>query len=183
MIVGLTGPNAAGKGEVARILREMGFRYWSLSDIVREEATALGRTHGRDDLIRTGQELRRAHGTGVLAERIAGRLADRDLVDSIRSPAEVDVLRRVRGFELLGVTAPIEVRYERATARPGRGDALESLEAFRAKEAEEDGSDPGRQQLSAALARADHVIDNRGSVASLEAAVRSWIRDRESARR
>ena len=36
MIVGLTGPNAAGKGVVADFLRERGYAYFSLSDIVRE---------------------------------------------------------------------------------------------------------------------------------------------------
>ena len=34
-MIGLAGPNAAGKGEVARILQERGYAYHSLSDGVR----------------------------------------------------------------------------------------------------------------------------------------------------
>jgi dephospho-CoA kinase len=42
MVVGLTGANAAGKGEVALHLCDRGFRVHSLSDIVREEAERRG---------------------------------------------------------------------------------------------------------------------------------------------
>ena len=41
LVIGLTGPNAAGKGEVANHLEARGFRLHSLSDIVREEAAAV----------------------------------------------------------------------------------------------------------------------------------------------
>ena len=65
MIVGLTGPNAAGKGEAARFLMERGFAYHSLSDVVREEATARGLDHSRENLIRVGNELRASFGAGL----------------------------------------------------------------------------------------------------------------------
>ena len=38
MIIGLTGKNASGKGEVASYLQKKGFIYYSLSDELREEA-------------------------------------------------------------------------------------------------------------------------------------------------
>ncbi len=66
-IIGLTGPNAAGKGEAARFLREKGYAYHSLSDVVREEATARGLDHSRENLIRVGNELRQTFGAGILA--------------------------------------------------------------------------------------------------------------------
>ncbi len=164
VILGLTGPNAAGKGEAARVLKSLGFAYHSLSDIIREEALARGLTTGRDHLIFMGNTLRREGGPGVLAERILPRLGSRDVVDSIRNPSEVEVLRRLPRFTLIGVTAPVEVRYERAKARTGRGDALQSLEAFAAKEAEENTKDPTAQRLDATLALADHVLVNDGSL-------------------
>lgn len=174
-MVGLTGPNAAGKGEAARVLKELGFAYHSLSDVVREEAAARGLTMGRDDLIATGVELRMANGPGVLAQRIVPRLGSRDVVDSIRSPAEVAVLRLVPGFRLLGITAGPERRYERARHRSGRADAVESLDAFLAKEREEDTTDPNRQQLTATLDLADHVVLNDGALEELEHELRTWV--------
>ena len=179
LIIGLTGPNAAGKGAAAEALKSLGFAYHSLSDAVREAAVLRGRTTGRDDLILTGNELRREGGAGVLAELTLPKLGDRDLVDSIRNPAEVGVLRRVPGFLLLGVTALPEVRFERAKYRQnqgqGRGDALTSLKSFLDKEAEENTADPAAQQLGATFALADRIIANDGSIAELHQGIRELV--------
>lgn len=177
IVIGLTGPNAAGKGEAARVLKEMEFAYHSLSDIVREEARSRGLTEGRDDLILVGNELRAGEGPGVLAQRLLPRLGGRDVIDSIRSPAEVEVLRGVAGFRLLGINAAAATRYERARHRKGRGDAVESLEAFVAKEKEEDTDDPNRQRLGATLKLADQVLENDGSLENFERSLRSWLAD------
>ncbi len=182
MVIGLTGPNAAGKGEVAAALRELGFEYHSLSDAVREEALRRGRTTGRDDLILTGNELRREGGAGVLARLTIPRLGSKDIVDSVRNPAEAEELRTVRGFLLLGVTAPPEVRYARALGRVGRGDAVQSLEAFLAKEAEENTSDPTAQRLGATFALADRVLTNEGTLGDLQLKVRALVADLEAGR-
>ncbi len=182
LIIGLTGPNAAGKGEAAAALKEMGFAYHSLSDVVREEAVARGRTTGRDDLILTGNELRREGGPGVLAERMLARLGPRDIVDSVRNPAEAQVLRGVRGFVLLGVDAPVEVRFQRARGRHGRGDATSSLDAFVRKEAEENTTDPTAQRLGATFALADRVLSNDGTLDDLRKRVRLLVSGLEGGR-
>jgi dephospho-CoA kinase len=166
MVVGLTGPNAAGKGEVAAYLRELGFSLHSLSDIVREEAAARGFAAEREHLIRIGNELRRAGGPGVLAERILPRIGARDVVDSIRNPAEVAVLRRNPGFLLLGVDAPARLRFERSLARRRPGDPA-TFEGFEARERQENSEDSDAQQLLATLRLADRVILNDGTVEAL----------------
>lgn len=170
MIIGLTGPNAAGKGEAAARLERCGFRLHSLSDIVREEAARRGLPPEREHLIRIGTEMRRADGPGVLARRIVDRLGDRDVVDSIRNPSEVGVLREVPGFVLLGVVASPELRFERSRRRSRPGDP-ESLDEFRRREAQENTDDPAAQQLDATLALADHVLRNDGDLDALRAAV------------
>lgn len=165
-VIGLVGPNAAGKGEVAECLKKRGFSYHSLSDIVRDEATARGLTHGREDLIATGNALRAERGAGVLAERTLSKLTGRDVVDSIRNPVEVEALRQAAGFVLLGVTAPAGVRFDRARARGRLGDGT-TLDEFRGREAEENTEDPARQRLDATLSLADCRIDNSGSLGDL----------------
>ena len=42
MLIGLTGRNAAGKGEVAKHLQTKGFQYYSLSDVIRDEIRSRG---------------------------------------------------------------------------------------------------------------------------------------------
>jgi len=181
-VLGLTGSNAAGKGEVAEYLREQGFTLHSLSDIVREEAAARGLPPDREHLIRIGNELRRVGGPGVLAERILPRLGPRDVVDSVRNPAEVRVLRRIPYFVLLGVTAPMELRFRRALARGRPGDPP-TLEGFREREAQENTLDPHAQRLAATLELADHVVGNDGSLAGLRRGIDALLHDLEDAAR
>lgn len=175
IVLGVTGPNAAGKGEVSAILSAMGFAIHSLSDIVREEALARGLPPEREHLIRVGTELRERFGPGVLAERLLPRLGGRDVVDSIRNPAEVEVLRRVPGFSLLGVRAPAEVRYERSRRRARPGDPA-SFEDFLSRERQENSLNPAGQQLQATFDLADRVIDNDGDLGTLRAQVVALVK-------
>lgn len=167
---GLTGPNAAGKGEVARLLATHGFRLHSLSDIIRERAQSQGLPPDRVHLIRIGNELRASGGAGVLAQAILPRLDHRDVVDSIRNPAEVEVLRSLPNFLLIGVRAAVETRFRRCLDRRRPGDPS-TLDEFRRREAEENTEDVARQQLNATFALADRILDNDGDLDQLKRGV------------
>lgn len=165
-LIGLTGSNGSGKGEAAAWLRARGYAYLSLSDILREELGREGVPETRDSLIAKGNALRRAFGPDVLARRTLARVEGPTVIDSIRNPAEVAVLRREPGFILLAVDAPAAVRFERVRLR-GRDESAADLPAFLRKEAEERGSDPDAQQLDACLALADIRLDNSGTLEDL----------------
>ena len=170
MIIGLTGKFAAGKGTVAERLMSLGYRYHSLSDILREELAARGVAEGRDALREIGNELRQAGGPGALARRLLERLSDGGdhIVDSIRNPAEVVELRNLDAFSLIAVDAPARTRFERLRARDRIGDP-ETWEAFQEMEAAElQSDDPTTQQLLATLDLADHWIENSGTLAELD---------------
>jgi dephospho-CoA kinase len=172
--IGLTGPNAAGKGEVASFLGRRGFEIHSLSDIVREEALARGLTARREHLIRIGNELRERKGPGILAERIISRLGDRNVIDSVRNPEEVRVLRTLPRFVLLGIWAPVEVRFSRALTRARAGDPA-TLEEFEARERQENSSDPNAQQLDETFDMADSVLTNDGDLEMFHGALERFI--------
>lgn len=162
IVIGLTGPNAAGKGLAADFFVKKGFLYHSLSDAVREEALRKGLTTSRKDLILTGTSLREEFGLSVLARKTFEKLSGRDIVDSFRHPEEVNFFRENAGFfYLLGIDAPQEVRFERAKRRRRGGDSISDIEEFRKKEEEENGSGAG-QQLGATFALADEVVMNEG---------------------
>ena len=148
---------------------------------MREEAAARGLPPERGHLIEVGNALRRANGPGALAERIVPRLGDRDVVDSIRHPAEVEVLRRVPGFLLVAVRASLATRFARSRARARPGDP-ETLDAFRARERQENASDPAGQQLDRTAALADLVLDNDGDLTALRAAVAGLVAEPGEAR-
>lgn len=178
VVLGVTGPNAAGKGEVSNYLGQHGFAVHSLSDIVREESQARGFPPEREHLIRIGTLLREEGGPGVLADRLIPRLGGRDVVDSIRNPAEVARLRAVPGFVLLGIDAPTELRFRRSRQRARAGDPR-SLDEFAARERQENSANPAGQQLQATFALADHVIENGGDLDTLHAKIDALLRSLE----
>jgi dCMP deaminase len=182
MILGLTGKNASGKGEVVRLLTERSFRAHSLSDEVRQELAGTGTPTSRENLIAWGRELRRHFGPGVLAERVLPRLdlSSHHVVDSIRHPAEVLVLRRQPGFFLLGLTGSPELRFQRLRERARPGDPR-TFEEFLAFEAREEGTPAGAeepaQQLDRCLEMADRRLANEGTLEELQEQVLGYVQE------
>lgn len=165
MIIGLTGKNCAGKGEAAKFLQERGYRYYSLSDVIREEIKTQGLPVTRDNLIRTGNELRQAKGAGVLAEIIVKWLeSDKHYVlDSIRNPAEVEVLRKLGNFSLLAIVADPKLRFQRILARKRESDPATYEDFLRLEQAEEAEANTG-QQLTRTADLADMQIENNSGL-------------------
>jgi len=170
MIVGLTGKNSAGKGEVAKYLQKKGFVYYSLSDVIREEATKRGVEHSRDNLINLGNELRKKYGAEYLAKQINKKIFSSRknffIIDSIRSPYEVKELMKNKGFILIGIEAPIELRFKRLLKRNRLGDA-KTLEEFKKQEQRENLKNSTNQQLDETFKSASKVILNDGSLKDL----------------
>ncbi len=166
MILGVAGPNGAGKGEVVAFLRDRSFYPLSLSDAIRQELAARGEAETRDRMIETGRALRAAHGPAVLAERLLEQLLpDRNyVIDSVRHPAEVEALRRAGPrFRLLWVDADPALRLERLRARGRPGDPRSLAELEDAEQRERGSDDPAAQQLLAVRELADFPLRNEGS--------------------
>ncbi len=179
MILGISGPYAAGKGEVVEFLRARSFQTLSLSDVLRDELSRRGLEETRERMIAVGNELRQGEGPGALAERLLDRLRSdcNHVIDSIRHPAEVEVLRRASPhFRLLWVEADEATRLQRLRGR-GRGGDPTSLEQLRDQEGRELASDdPAAQQLLAVRALADEVVRNDGSLEELRHAVQAILK-------
>ncbi len=168
MVIGLTGPNASGKGEVANYIKSKGFIYYSLSDILRREAKKQGIKPLRENLIKLGNDLRKKSGSSVLADLLMNELSKDGncIVDSIRNPDEVSTLRKIPGFTMLGIDAPLKKRFERSLKRERPGDA-KTLQDFIEKEEKENKENPQNQQLKKCLLMADLVIINDSSIKEL----------------
>jgi len=169
MIIGLTGENCSGKGAVAEHLMKKGFYYLSLSDVIREELKAEGKTITRENLIAKGNELRERFGPGILGSRIAKKVQkDRNyVIDSIRNPAEVEELKKLGRFFLFYVTAPAETRFNRIKARNRETDPR-TFEAFlEIEKLELESKDPTKQNLKGTFALAQTKIVNDGSFEEL----------------
>lgn len=173
MIIGLTGTNGSGKTVAAEHLQKKGFNFHSLSDVIRDELASRGLPPNRENLIREGNRLRAEYGPGVLAQRVERKLRS-DLnyvIDSIRNPSEVRVLRDTGRFHLLHLDAPSKLRYERVVRRGGNR-VPASFEEFDLQERRElEGPDPSNQQLRATWKEADLELANTGTIEEFREAV------------
>lgn len=205
-IIGLTGYMGSGKGELVKLLQKRGYTYTSLSDAVRQEATKQGLDHTREHLQRVGNALRDAHGAGVLAKKIretieaeiarrsaseerggpAHRSSNPELVegeerrwviDGIRNPGEWEELKKLPGFQMVGVTASPDTIVERVITRNREGAPLAREEILEKLARERGiGEPPEGQQVQRTLDHADYLIVNEGSLDDLEAKLRHFER-------
>ena len=97
------------------------------------------------------------------------------MIDSIRNPEEVRVLRREPTFKLFHITALPEARFERIKTRAREGDPT-TLEAFKSLEQREAANaDPNAQQLDLVAKMRDVEIENNGTLEELREKVRPLV--------
>ncbi len=170
IIIGLTGPIASGKNEVADYLRKKGFKYISLSEILREIAKKLGIKITRENLQNLGDELRRKFGRDFLARKAAERIKEGNwVINSIRNPGEVEFFRKVfKDFFLIAVDAPLEVRWERIRKRRKDTDPKSFEEFLRINRRDLGENQPEYgQKVKECMEIADFKILNNGSLKDL----------------
>lgn len=173
-LIGLTGTNGSGKGEVASFFVEKGYAYHSLSDIIREELRKQGQKITRDNLIRMGNLMREQFSPDILAQFVTKKVEGHAVIDSIRNPKEVEYLKKQAGFILISVDAPVEIRFERVKKR-GREESASTLQEFMAKEAEEMTTKERGQQLLACMKMADYTIQNDGTLQDLHKKLEEFL--------
>jgi len=173
LCIGLTGRMASGKGEAVRILSGYGFRYISLSDIVRGEAAKVDPRVNRSQMQDIGNRLRREGGAGVLGkmvrERIAAAAEKSWVIDGIRNPAEVLELKKLDDFFLIGIESAMQNIMARLKDRGRATDVAAEKELKAGLEREWGNGEPaGGQQVGSCLSMADFTVANDGTLAELK---------------
>lgn len=174
-IIGITGTLGAGKGTVVECLvTRHGFTHYSARAFINEAVTRRGRPLNRDTQTQTANELRAEHGPGYIIQSLferAVRQGHDAVIESIRTPGELDALRASEAFSLWAIDADPRIRYERIVMRASETDHV-SFEKFLADEAREmTNRDPAKQNIAEVMARADYRLTNNGSREALEHAV------------
>ncbi|TSC67760.1 MAG: dephospho-CoA kinase [Parcubacteria group bacterium Gr01-1014_72] len=165
VILGIVGHPSCGKDTVAEYLvKKHGFVYASTSDAIRSymKEYSMGEPL-RERMAVVAHELRKREGGDVLVRLTLGlnKGVERIAVGGLRAVAEAQALR-IAGGKIIAITAPIEVRYERARKRGRIGE--ESFERFRANEERESANpDPNAPNVNAVIALANITIENVGT--------------------
>lgn len=177
MIVGITGTNGSGKGELATYLVSKGFVHLSVRSFLEKEIKARNVSHDRDSVRIIANELRQMYGpTYIIASLLnEAHLAGTDVViESVRCPAEAELFKNV-GLYLLAVDADVEVRYGRISARGSATDYV-SREKFNAQEkAEAEGVEPWDLRIPQCVAQAHFTFHNNRSLDTLHVNIDTWL--------
>jgi len=179
--IGLTGLMASGKGEVVRILKKYGFQYISLSDIVRGEAAKINSTISRSQMQDLGNRLRQEGGAGILGKKVREFIdaaePSRWVIDGIRNPAEVQELKKMAGFLLIGIETEVAIVLARLKARGRATDAVSEAEMRTSLEREWGNGEPADgQQVGRCLALADFTLPNNGTLAELKSGLNTVLK-------
>ena len=180
IIFGITGTLGAGKGTIVEYLTsKYNFEHYSVRAFLVERIEEKGLPVNRDSMVVVANELRASQSPSFIIDELYKKAVESGkncIIESIRTPGEVDSLRKKENFWLIAVDANAKVRYERITARKSETDNV-SFDAFVENEKREmTSSDPNKQNLSKCIEMADFVIDNSGSLFDLQQKVEDVLK-------
>ena len=171
IVIGLTGPFGSGCSYIAKnILEGKGYKYISLSDILRHEISSDGYT--RSGLQDKGNELRKEKGSDFLAQLAINIIKKSNeqkfIVDSIRNTHEVEVLKSTfSSFCMFAIWASKNVRWDRVQNKYNKNMALFEQDDKRDK----DEKDENGQQITLCYQMADVIILNEKNIPTKESAL------------
>jgi len=167
LYIGLIGKIGCGKSEFSKYLvKNQKAEIFRFSKILEDVLTRLSVPVTRTNLQNLGMGLRDYINKDVIITAAKNDLknlkAEVVVIDGIRYPNEVALLRSFPENLFVYVDAPAELRYGRASARGTRGEATLSFEDFMKSEKKK--TEAGIEKLAK---KADVVIKNTGTLEDL----------------
>ncbi len=183
MIIGLTGTLASGKGTVSEFLVERGFGHYSAREFLTREIIKRGLKVNRDNMVFVANDLRERYSPSYVAIKLYEEAAEKGgncVIESLRTPGEVETLKEKKDFYLIATDADSKARYERAIKRMSETDKI-SFEEFLANEKREmQSEEKHKQNIKKCMEMADFLITNDGSVEEFRKKIEDVLKKIES---
>lgn len=165
-IIGITGTLGAGKGTIVDyLIQHYGYKHYSVRGYLTEEAERRGMELNRDTFVVVANDLRDKYGPSYITDELykqAEAAGVNAIIESVRTPGEVESLRKNEHFLLFAVDADPKIRYDRVVLRNSETDHV-SYETFIENEQREMSStDPAHQNVGRCMEMADYVFHNDG---------------------
>jgi dephospho-CoA kinase len=156
----------AGKTVVAEVAKSLGFKVYSMGDVVREEVIKEKGFLSWEDVKRAMFEIREREGPRAIAKRVLKEMMregwDVAIVEGVRSLEEIEEFKTVCEVIVLAIhSSPVD-RYERLRRRAREGDP-KSFEEMRERDFKE-----LLLGLGNVIALADYVIVNDSTLESFK---------------
>lgn len=175
IIIGITGTLGAGKGTIVEYLvNENNFIHFSVRAFITKEIVTRELEINRDNMVLVANELRASHSPAYIVEQLYNQAlasGKNCIIESIRTPGEVELLKQKGSFFLFAVDAKPEIRYQRIKLRGSETDFI-SYEVFLENEKREMNSDdPNKQNLKKCIDMADYFFENNGDINELRSKI------------
>jgi dephospho-CoA kinase len=179
IIIGITGTLGAGKGTIVEYLTEKkGFEHYSVRAYLIEEIEKRKLLVNRDSMMSVANDLRAKYSPSYIVEQLFEKAAKSEkncIIESIRTPGEVDALKAKGRFFLFAIDAPAILRYKRIQKRNSETDNV-SFETFLENEKREmQSTDPNKQNISKCIEMADYLFENDNAINKLQDNVNAII--------
>ncbi|MEG2070253.1 MAG: hypothetical protein RR034_02630, partial [Bacteroidales bacterium] len=150
------------------------FQHFSVRGYLIKEAQKRKMEINRDTFVSLANELRAQHSPSFIIDELYEQALlskQNSIIESIRTPGEIDSLRKKGNFILLAVDANPNLRYHRITARNSETDHVSFLTFIENEQREMNSTDPNKQNLSKCIAAADYILENNGNFDELHAQI------------
>jgi len=178
-IIGITGTLGAGKGTIVEYLvKEKKYLHFSVRAYLITQIQKRNLEVNRDSMTMVANELRAQNNPAFVVEELykeAEQSGNNSVIESIRTPGEIEFLKSKGNFILLAVDADPKIRYQRITLRASETDTID-FDTFIANEKREmTSTDTNKQNLSKCIEMADFVLNNNGTVEELISQLNSIV--------
>lgn len=171
LIIGITGTLGAGKGTIVDYLvQEKGFVHFSVRGFITNEINRQGLPVNRDSMVTVANKLRADHSPSYIIDQLyeqALLTGKNCIIESIRTPGEVDSLREKGNFMLFAVDADPLLRYDRIVMRNSETDRISYATFIANEEREMQSTDPAKQNIGKCIEAADYIFYNNSTVPDL----------------
>jgi cytidylate kinase len=170
-IIGISGTDGSGKDSLGLMLAERhGWKFISVTDILREEASKRGIPLKRNTLREISAQWRRENGHGVLVDQAVEIFKTNSkkykglVMASMRNPGEADRIHELGG-KVVWVDADPKIRYRRIASRKRGSEDEVTFEEFLSEEKTQfsHSGDKATLSLEGVKVKADIFLENNGS--------------------
>ncbi len=178
MIIGITGTLGAGKGTLVEFLvKDYGFKHFSVRDFLIEEINRRGMPVTRDSMVIVGNDLRQNFGPDFIVQSLyskAQATGGNAIIESIRAVKEAETIKALGGV-IFAVDAEPKLRFDRIIKRGTVTDNI-TFEKFIEDEAKEMTSvDDTKQNIRGVMNMADYTFINDGDIEAFQDHVRKVL--------
>lgn len=178
IVLGVIGESGSGKETFAKLLSEFvaphSVKLIRTSDILKETLLKWGLDTSRENYIKVSVAMRSTFGEDVLPnaikESVLEAAEDIVILDGLRWPADVEMLRSLPSQMLVYVTASAEVRFARTQKRQEKhGEKDTDFQKFL-----QENQSPADVAIPRLGAEADFRIENNGSLEEFQSRVQEF---------